>query len=159
MRSCSASTLLTTAVRFTPLVVTRAPSMETLRFAINLLEAPRQDAGRHPQLGGFSVRRAARAVMNLTIDYPCPERPISHAAAAAVIAAAVRVGHTVTLIAGPARVSFTVDDDRGAVIADRPDPLDGVDPASWAQRLATTATRLLWHHQRRPQPRSGTVDN
>jgi hypothetical protein len=84
--------------------------------------------------------------MNLTITHRSPHRPVSAAAAAAVIAAALRAGHTVSIANEPTQVRYTfVLDDPDAIVvtADRPHQFDGGDLPGWVSRLAAAAARLI----------------
>jgi hypothetical protein len=80
--------------------------------------------------------------MNLTIDYRHAVGPVGQAAVAEVIAAAVRVGHTVTLIAGADTATFSLEDGCVVVTGEHPERA-AIDPAEWAERIAATATRLI----------------
>jgi hypothetical protein len=80
--------------------------------------------------------------MNLTIDYQHALGPVSQAAVAAVIAAAVRVGHTVTLIAGADTATFSLE--HGCIVVTGEHPGRAANnPADWADRIAATATQLI----------------
>jgi hypothetical protein len=81
--------------------------------------------------------------MNLTIDYQHAVGPVGQAAAVEVIAAAVRVGHTVTLTEpSPTRHTFTLDDGCVVVTGEHPNGA-ATAPADWAEVIAATATRLI----------------
>ena len=83
--------------------------------------------------------------MNLTITHRHADRPASAAAVTAVVAAAVRAGHTITITtdSDEARYTFALDEHHVIVTTDRSELVDGDDPPRWAARLAAAATRLI----------------
>jgi hypothetical protein len=98
--------------------------------------------------------------MNLTINYRNAHGAVSQAAAAAVIAAAVRVGHTATLIAGADTATFSLEDGGVVVTVEHADRTAN-DPAEWAGLIAATATQLIRHRHSSvyPQGRRWPGDN
>jgi hypothetical protein len=82
--------------------------------------------------------------MNLTITHRHAHRPSSAAAVTAVVAAAVRAGHTITITtdSDEARYTFALDEHHVIVTTNRSHLADGAAPP-WATRLAAAATRLI----------------
>jgi hypothetical protein len=83
--------------------------------------------------------------MNLTITHRHADRPASAAAVTAVVAAAVRAGHTITITTDShrSRYTFALDDHHVIISTDQPELADGAEPPGWAVGLATAAVRLI----------------
>ena len=84
--------------------------------------------------------------MNVTVAYPGSRQTIGPAVAVAVVAAALRDGHTVTVHRAdtPTRWALTTADRTVTAAAVNPD-LFAIDPAvpAWVERIAAAAAALL----------------
>ena len=84
--------------------------------------------------------------MNVTVTYPGSRQTIGLAVAVAVVAAALRDGHTVTVHRAdtPTRWALTAADRAVTATAVNPD-LFAIDPAvpAWVERIAAAAASLL----------------